>query len=172
MLTKNMANALTVSRLLLIPVVFKLILEDSPFAVLVFGIAALTDLFDGYLARRANNVTELGRLLDPLVDRLLIAGVVIALFLKHQEPPLWALAVLLTRDFILLTGMAILRQRGHDIRVTFIGKAATAILSVAIFLMVARVDFGIMLFYAGLVLYIVAGFDYLARGMNLLYSER
>ncbi|HEB12742.1 MAG TPA: CDP-alcohol phosphatidyltransferase family protein, partial [Actinobacteria bacterium] len=89
MLTKNMANALTFCRLLLIPVVFKLILQDSPLAVLVFGIAALTDLFDGYLARRTNKVTELGRLLDPFVDRLLIAGVVIALVLKYQEPPLW-----------------------------------------------------------------------------------
>ncbi len=167
-----MANALTFCRLLLIPVVFKLILQDSPLAVLVFGIAALTDLFDGYLARRTNKVTELGRLLDPFVDRLLIAGVVIALVLKYQEPPLWALAILLTRDFIILTGMAILRKRGHDMRVTYIGKAATAILSVAIFLMVARVDFAIVLFYGGLVIYIGSGFDYLARGMNLLYSER
>ncbi len=167
-----MANALTVCRLLLIPVVFKLILVNSPLAVLVFGIAALTDLFDGYLARRANKVTEFGRLLDPFVDRLLIAGVVIALFLKHQEPPLWALVILLTRDFIILTGMAILKQRGHDMNVTLIGKAATATLSVAIFLMVARVDFGIIFFYGGLILYIGSGFDYLARGMNLLYSKR
>ena len=165
-----MANALTICRLLLIPITFRLVLSGSPLALVVFAVAATTDFFDGILARRANNVTELGRLLDPLADRLFISSIALALYLKDVVPPLWALALLLARDAVILTGSAWLRWRGKDIRVSYVGKAATAVLLVSILLLVSGVDFGVWLFYAGLVLYLGSGFNYLARGKKLLES--
>ncbi len=166
----NIANALTILRLLLLPVIFQLIINGSIWAFVVFGVAALTDMLDGQMARRTNRVTEFGKLLDPFVDRLFISGVVVALFLKQAQPPLWAIVTLLSRDLIILIGSAWLKLQGHEIDVTFLGKSATATLSVAIFLMVAGLGFGIWVFYLGLVLYLGSGFDYLARGKNLVYS--
>ena len=154
--------------MLLIPVIFKLVLSGSRLAIPVFGLAALTDMFDGMLARRSNNVTEFGRLLDPFADRLFICSVAVALYLRQAEPPMWALALLIGRDIIILSGSLRLRLQGKEIRVVYLGKVATAVLLVSILLLVAGVEVGLWIFYIGLVLYLVSGFNYLARGRKLL----
>lgn len=145
-----------------------MVLDGSPLAIAVFGLAALTDLLDGMLARRANKVTEFGRILDPLADRLFISSMAVALYLKAGAPPLWALMLLVGRDAVILAGSAWLRWRGQAISVTYLGKAATAVLLVAILGLVASLPAGLWLFYAGLVLYLVSGFNYLARGKKLI----
>ena len=74
-----MANVITLFRLFLLPLIFYLIIIGSDLAVVVFALAALTDLFDGLVARSTGTVTEFGKILDPLTDRLLIISIVAAL---------------------------------------------------------------------------------------------
>src|SRR5690349_9108284 len=83
MLPLNLPNLLTLIRILLVPVVVVALLIATPngdlLAAVVFILASLTDLLDGYLARSRDNVTSLGKLLDPIADKLLITGALIAL---------------------------------------------------------------------------------------------
>lgn len=161
---------MTVCRIILVPVVFILVRSGSPWAVAVFALAALTDLIDGPLARRSNNVTEIGRILDPFADRLFIIGVVVALYLRNAVPPLWALGLLIARDVVILSGSLILRLRNRKLSVIYLGKVATAVLLVSIFLLIAGSNFGLWVFFAGLALYMASGLNYLVRGVKLLYA--
>lgn len=162
------ANALTFLRILLIPVVFKLVIDGSRWAIVFFALAALTDLLDGPLARRANNVTDLGRILDPFADRLFISSIALALYIKQLVPPIWALVLLVGRDALILGGSIWLKLHGREIAVTYLGKVATAVLLISILLLVAGIDLGAWIFYIGLALYLGTGFNYLARGKKLL----
>ena len=168
------ANLLTASRLFLIPVIIHLILTGQSVAALIaFAVAALTDLLDGAVARRLDEVTELGRILDPLTDRLLISSMVIALFLRDGlGPPLWALLVLVGRDILILAGSTWLTWKGSPVKVTMLGKTATTVLLVAILLMVAEWEVGLWLFYTGLILYLGSGFNYFARGKKVWESSQ
>ena len=174
LVTQMIANLLTASRLFLIPIIIHLILTgQSGAALIVFAFAALTDLLDGAVARRLDEVTELGRVLDPLTDRLLISGVVVALFLRDGlGPPLWALLVLVGRDILILAGSTWLTWKGSPVKVTMLGKTATTVLLVAILLMVAEWEVGLWLFYTGLILYLGSGFNYFARGKKVWESSQ
>src|SRR5436305_6018029 len=108
-------NALTVARLILIPVFVVLILEadggHSWPAAIVFGIAAVTDQVDGWLARRWRVESEFGKVADPLADRLMIDAAVILLWHAGRLP--WAaLAVILVRDALLIGGYKVVAPRG------------------------------------------------------------
>ena len=97
-------------------------------AVIVYAAAASSDFFDGYIARRTRSVSELGKLLDPLADRIFIAAVAIALVARGALP-LWLALVLVARDVIVLSAFPLLDRRGIErIPVSFIGKTATAAL--------------------------------------------
>lgn len=166
-----MANALTFFRLVLIPVIFYLIIVDSRLAVIVFIVAALTDSFDGWVARATGHVTELGKILDPLTDRLLIIFSIIALYLRDAQPPLWALALMLLRDVILISGYRVLRSRGKTVEVMVIGKVTTAILMVCFILLIMKINVAIWLFYLGFILYLVTGFSYYLQGKKRLETS-
>src|SRR3954451_1929446 len=81
-------------------------------ALMAFGVAALSDAIDGYLARRYNQHSELGRILDPLADKLLLIAGVVLLSLKNEpylaRIPLWLTATILSRDVLLLLGLIII----------------------------------------------------------------
>jgi CDP-diacylglycerol--glycerol-3-phosphate 3-phosphatidyltransferase len=134
---RHLPNVLTILRLLAIPV-FCVLLWDaddgqSIAAGIVFGLASLTDWFDGYLARRMNVSTRFGRLADPLADRLLIWSAVLILW-HHDRVPLIVVLLVLGRDLILLTGLPLAAERGYEVSVIYIGKAATFVLMTALFL--------------------------------------
>jgi CDP-diacylglycerol---glycerol-3-phosphate 3-phosphatidyltransferase len=86
----NLPNVLTLTRILLIPVFVMLFVSPTPdrslAAAVVFVIAAVTDLLDGYLARRRGQVTKLGRLLDPIADKLLVLSALIVLVQVDRSP--------------------------------------------------------------------------------------
>ncbi len=174
LLRQMIANLLTASRLVLIPIIFYLIMTgQSVAALIVFAFAALTDLLDGAVARHLDEVTELGRVLDPLTDRLLIVSMMIALYLRDGlGPPLWALLVLVGRDVLILAGSTWLTWKGRPVEVTMLGKTATAVLLVSILLMVAQWEVGLWLFYAGLALYVGSGFNYFVRGRKVWESSQ
>src|SRR5881275_3609287 len=118
-------NILTIARLILIPVYVVLILSSdgghSWPAAIVFGVAAVTDQIDGFLARRWHVESQFGKIADPLADRLMIDAAVILLAVYDRLP--WiGLAVIIARDLLLLGGSVLLAPRGIEVEVNTVGK--------------------------------------------------
>ena len=163
---QQLPNALTIARLILIPVFVLLMLSadggHSWPAGIVFGVAGITDQIDGYLARRWRVESDFGRVWDPLADRLMIDAAVILLFVADHMP--WAgLVVILGRDLLLLAGYKAIAPQGYELNVNFVGKAATWLLYAGIaFLIVTHrsSDWPYWIFWAGLALAVVAGVLY------------
>lgn len=127
----SVANVITVLRLALIPFFYWALVysgnDDLAFGL--FVLAASTDWVDGQIARRTGHVTNIGKLIDPLVDRLLIAASLIGLYVV--EPPrihMWLLVVLIARDVYLLYGAWVLERHARRLEVSFLGKATTMVL--------------------------------------------
>ncbi len=180
----TVANLLTASRLAAVPLFIYLLFAPGDgyriLAFLVFGLAALTDLLDGFIARKTGTITEFGRITDPLADRVLIISGVIALYVKAAgKIPFWAVLALVSRDMMMIAGSGFLMLSGKRIRVTMAGKLSTAITLVALcVLMVDRIGsvelekVGLAIFYAGLALAVLTGLFYLALGTKILLSKR
>jgi CDP-diacylglycerol--glycerol-3-phosphate 3-phosphatidyltransferase len=159
----QLPNALTVGRLILVPVFIVLLATAdggrSWAAALVFGVAGLTDQLDGWLARRWRVESEFGKVADPLADRLMIDAAVILLVIADRLP--WiALAVVAARDLLLLGGYRLVMPRGYELSVNALGKAATWLLYLAIgCIMVTRASthWPLWLFWSGLGLAVAAG---------------
>jgi cardiolipin synthase (CMP-forming) len=152
-------NALSLARLFMVPGVVALLLARADaLAAALFVLAAVTDFLDGRLARRAAP-TRLGRILDPLADRLMLSSVAVVLAVRGLLPA-WAVAILVGRDLLTLVGTFVV---GSKVRVNRVGKAATAVLMGAIALVVLwpGTVVGEIMFYAGFGLSIVAGLMYL-----------
>jgi CDP-diacylglycerol--glycerol-3-phosphate 3-phosphatidyltransferase len=163
---QRLPNALTIARLVLIPVFIVLMLKHGEGqnwpAGIVFGIAGITDQIDGYLARRWQVESDFGRIFDPLADRLMIDAAVILLFIQDHMP--WAgLVVILGRDLLLLFGYKTVAPDGYEIRVNILGKAATWLLYAGIAFMIVTdnsTEWPYWIFWAGLVLAVAAGLAY------------
>lgn len=130
----SVANLITIVRLLLVPFFFTVLVggegERSRLAAfLIYAIAGSTDWIDGQIARRTNTVTQFGKIIDPLVDRLLLASGVVGLYLIG-ELPLWVPVVLVLRDVYLLYGAYVLERNRVILPVTYTGKLTTAVLLV------------------------------------------
>jgi CDP-diacylglycerol--glycerol-3-phosphate 3-phosphatidyltransferase len=100
----NWPNGLTVARIIMGPIVLVCLLTGAvrP-AFWIFVVAMLTDLYDGYLARRSNNVTEFGKLMDPLADKVLVSLVLVGLLLTGRSfAPLWMVAIVVGRELLIL----------------------------------------------------------------------
>lgn len=162
----QLPNALTIVRLVLIPVFVALVIqaegEASWAAGAVFGAAGITDQVDGWLARRWRVESEFGRFADPLADRLMIDAAVILLFVYDRLP--WpALVLIVARDGILLLGTPAAVKRGYEFSVSFLGKAATWVLYASIaFILVTDpgTDWPLWLFWCGVALALAAGILY------------
>ncbi|MBN1192100.1 MAG: CDP-alcohol phosphatidyltransferase family protein [Coriobacteriia bacterium] len=128
----SVANLITILRLLLIPFFFAVLVDgDSErsrlVAFVIYAIAGSTDWIDGQIARRTHTVTQFGKVVDPLVDRLLLASGVVGLYLIDVLP-LWIPVVLVLRDLYLLYGAYVLEHYRIILPVTFAGKLTTAVL--------------------------------------------
>lgn len=137
---RTLPNMLSTLRLLLVPVFFiQIINGQDAAAVLVMAIASATDYLDGYFARKLNQVTRLGQLLDPAADRLYILAALIGLVLVGYVP-LWFAALLILRDLMLGATLPLLSSRGFGpLAVHRLGKAGTfALLYAFPLLLVAR----------------------------------
>lgn len=127
-------NAISFARIALIPVFVVLIVDrDTTFSGLImFGVVVASDWVDGAIARATGQVSELGKVLDPVADRLSIAAGLIALVARGAFP-LWAALLILVRDaLILVVGLFLLSARRTRIDVRYIGKVATFALMTAI----------------------------------------
>lgn len=124
-------NVISFIRLCLVPVFFVLLFNGFDLAAtLLFAIAAGTDWVDGQIARRTHQVSRLGQLLDPAVDRILMISGVVGLFAVGRLP-LWIILIVIARDLLLLCGGAYLLKRWHTrVAVIYPGKVATTLLFV------------------------------------------
>lgn len=124
-------NVISFIRLCLVPVFFVLLFNGFDLAAtLLFAIAAGTDWVDGQIARRTHQVSRLGQLLDPAVDRILMISGVVGLFAVGRLP-LWIILIVIARDLLLLGGGAYLLKRWHTrVAVIYPGKVATTLLFV------------------------------------------
>ena len=163
-------NVLSALRLALVPVfVWLFVTRREEAAVVLYGLGASTDWLDGYIARRTGQITELGRLLDPLADRIYIAALVVALTIRGVLP-LWLAVGIVGRDALLLALFPLVDRRATArIRVNFIGKTATALLLGGLtFLALSETSFGgevwepigFALVVVGFVLYWISGIMY------------
>jgi cardiolipin synthase len=198
MIRRNMANFFTCLRIILIPVVLWLIsimskqTTDSAhyWALGVFMFAAATDFIDGQIARRTNTISEFGKLVDPLADRLLVISVLVALMWR-EFLPLWMGLLIVSRDVLMLIGAPVIGINDKEVReklaVHWTGKAATALLFVSICLFILwnlpeayeasgffdKVNpLGFAIFCAGIVFSYVSGFIYIRRGIKLLSAAK
>jgi CDP-diacylglycerol--glycerol-3-phosphate 3-phosphatidyltransferase len=177
----NLPNWITVSRMALaIPFLILLELKGlEQYATVVFAFAALTDALDGYLARRMNLVTDLGKLLDPLVDKVLVTGAMVAL-VSRGVVPAWSVTIVLFREFV-VTGMrAMEAQRGVTIPAGWPGKVKAFLQMVALVMLMWMLDplgsgvkpgwvtqAGMWTYWASVVLAVYSGLEYMwnARGL-------
>ena len=171
-------NLISFIRILLIPVFVLLLLHHGTeeAGLLLLAAVVSTDWIDGYIARRTGAVTNLGKLLDPVADRLAIAAALITLVVRHAFP-LWAALLVLVRDgLILVVGAILLVRRGVRIDVRIIGKRATFALMCG-FPLVAWGNFGLWLHEAALpvgwILYTVGvSLYYVAAGLYAVDMTR
>lgn len=121
----NIPNTLTAIRIALLPaVVWRFRAGDSKGALIIYLIAMLTDAVDGIIARRCNQVTALGKLLDPVADKLSLLTL-LGLFVADGQIPLWVLAIILLKEAMLIVGGAVALRRGIVVYALPIGKVTT-----------------------------------------------
>jgi CDP-diacylglycerol--glycerol-3-phosphate 3-phosphatidyltransferase len=168
-------NALTIFRLLLLPLYAALILSSdgghSWPAAIVFAIAGITDQIDGYLARRWHVESNFGKIADPLADRLMIDAAVILLLNAGRLP--WLALLIPARDLVALVGTPIVMGRGYKFEVNFIGKLATWLLYASlVFIMCTHegTQWPLYIFWTGLVLALIALGAYALRARRQVFA--
>ena len=136
----NLPNVLTVMRIMLVPVLVVALLGNTPegdvLAAIVFALASLTDFIDGYLARTRDSITNFGKLMDPLADKLLIIAALISLVSLHRLPA-WIAMVIITRELAVTVLRLGATQAGVVIAASMFGKVKTCLQIAAILAVIA-----------------------------------
>ena len=163
----NVPNSITVSRIILIPVfiaVFYLPYSWAPaLATLVFGFAAITDWFDGYLARKLNQQSTLGAFIDPLADKLMVISALLLILTQYPDNNwlLFSSLIIISREIFISSlreWMASL-GKGDDVAVSFAGKAKTVAQMIALLFLIYGQDLlGLPIYIIGVGLLVWAAF--------------
>ncbi len=166
----TLANLVTLLRLALIPPILAFVIRDDRWsAFALFAVALLGDVIDGTLARARHEVTDLGKLLDPLADKLLSAGLVAA-FAAIGRLSWLAFALLGFQQLALLAGTVFLAGRGRRLGgARPLGKAAAALLALGLTLAIFALPGYWIVVYLGIALAYAAGVDYL---LSVLRRDR
>jgi len=172
-------NSLTLFRILAVPVIVILLLFPNRLftfiAAIIFSAAAITDYLDGYLARRRGLVTDLGKVMDPVADKLLVSCSFIMLASLHWIPA-WIVCIIIGRE-LAITGLRnIIAEKGEDVSASWLGKYKTGFQIAAIIPLIFHYPyFGIDLnaigyfFLIGALIFTVwSGVDYFVRFRRLL----
>jgi CDP-diacylglycerol---glycerol-3-phosphate 3-phosphatidyltransferase len=174
----NVPNVLTLLRILAVPVLVVALLDETPdgdvIAAAVFALAALTDGLDGYIARRREEVTTFGKLMDPLADKLLVIAALISLVSLNRLDA-WIAMVIIARE-VAVTGLrSLAAEQGVVIAASWLGKLKTLLQVAAIICLIAFdpspvwVD---VLLYVAVAVTVISGADYFLGLRRRIDEER
>ena len=176
----NLPNKITIFRVILIPV-FLVFLYVSAIpankwlALAVFVIASLSDMVDGKIARKYNLVTDFGKFMDPLADKLLVSSALIAL-IELERIPAWIVIVIIAREFIISGFRLVAADNGIVIAAGWWGKIKTTFQMFMVIFLIADLGgtpihyFEQFLIYASLALTIISLIDYLVKNKDIITS--
>ncbi|HEX3318916.1 MAG TPA: CDP-diacylglycerol--glycerol-3-phosphate 3-phosphatidyltransferase [Solirubrobacteraceae bacterium] len=167
MVPLNIPNVLTLLRILAVPVLVVALLDETPngdlLAAIVFALASLTDALDGYLARTRNWVTDFGKLMDPIADKLLIIGALVAL-VSLNKLPAWVAMVVIAREFAVTAMRMNAVSYGLVIPAGIFGKAKTVTQVAMVFAVILVGDtdpaWVKVLVYLSVAITVASGVDY------------
>lgn len=183
----NLPNLITSTRLILAFALFGLIAAGQNWisAALLFIFAASTDALDGYIARRNKQITVLGRILDPFVDKVIVCGTFVFL-LEHQAAPdsgvrAWMVIIIIGREMFVSSLRGILEKEGKDFSANFSGKLKMVLQCVAVSVSLLSMSplfpwswvplFRDLNLYMAVAVTLWSGAVYVARGFSLLQDE-
>jgi len=166
----NIPNRITILRILLIPIFIALFYIKIKYVeyivALVFIILALTDALDGYIARKRKEVTKLGKLIDPLADKLLISAALI--FLIGRGVPAWMAFVIIAREFA-VTGLRLTASaKNVTIPASKLGKVKTISQIIAIVAVIINFPYNWYFMLVAVILTLVSGVDYFIKARKFL----
>lgn len=179
----NLPNKLTIFRVILIPFfVFFMLAPYFPdngkyIAVAIFIIASLTDMLDGKIARKYNLVTNFGKFMDPLADKLLVCSAMICLVATGQLAS-WIVIIIISREFIISGFRLIAADNGIVIAASYWGKFKTVFQMLMIIVLILDIQnagfqvLGVILTYVALILTVVSLIDYIAKNKQVLKEQK
>ena len=177
----NLPNKLTIVRIIMIPFFVFFLLTDFVagskwIATVLFCAASITDFVDGHIARKYNLVTNFGKFMDPLADKLLVCSALICLIALDRIPA-WIVIVIISREFIISGFRLIAADNGVVIAASYWGKFKTASQMVTVILLVLNIQntvftvLGTVFIYISLVLTVVSLIDYIAKNKEVLKDQ-
>jgi CDP-diacylglycerol--glycerol-3-phosphate 3-phosphatidyltransferase len=172
----NLPNFLTLLRILAVPVIVVVLLDETPngdrFAAALFALAALTDGLDGYFARSRDSVTTFGKLMDPLADKLLIVAALVSLVSLNRLAA-WVAMVIIAREMAVTGLRAVAAERGIVLAASSLGKVKTVLQIAAVIALIAKNPSPVwidVLVYAAVAVTLISGAHYFF-GMRRLFEE-
>lgn len=165
----NIPNILTTIRIFLIPVFILIFFSNNPssliYSILIFLLAGTTDILDGYIARKYNQVTKYGVVLDPLADKLMLLTVLFCLSSKTLIPS-WIFVIVAIKEVAMIVSGIFLYKKDTIIPSNFFGKASTVLFYISIFAL------SITLNYTLLYLAVISGFIALLNYVIIYFKKR
>ena len=182
-MSMNLPNKLTILRVILIP--FFVFFMLAPFfedygnyiAVAIFIIASFTDFLDGYLARRDNLVTNFGKFMDPLADKLLVCTALICL-VETDQLPAWVVIIIIAREFIISGFRLIASDNGIVIAASYWGKFKTVSQMLMVIVLILNIDhivfsvLGTVLMWIAVALTVISLVDYIVKNKDVLKEQK
>ncbi|MGN8875410.1 CDP-diacylglycerol--glycerol-3-phosphate 3-phosphatidyltransferase [Pseudoflavonifractor sp. HCP28S3_F10] len=169
----NTANKLTMLRIVMIPVFLVILYLNFPFnrylALLIFILASVTDFIDGYIARHYNQVTDFGKFMDPLADKMLVMAAMLW-FVEAGRMPAWALLIVVVREFAVSGLRLIAVDNGRVIAAAWSGKVKTASTMVGICLMLLPVPRAVDLAVTAVIVVttVYSGVEYFVKNRDVI----
>ncbi|MDE5939321.1 MAG: CDP-diacylglycerol--glycerol-3-phosphate 3-phosphatidyltransferase [Lachnospiraceae bacterium] len=176
----NLPNKLTIFRVILIPffvvlLLFDITAYDKWIALAIFIIASLTDFLDGYIARKYNLVTNFGKFMDPLADKLLVCSAMICL-VELARIPAWVVIVIIAREFIISGFRLVASDNGVVIAASYWGKFKTTFQILMICLMIADLPplalVTQIVMWVALALTVISLVDYLVKNKSVMQDNK
>ncbi|MGP1598839.1 CDP-diacylglycerol--glycerol-3-phosphate 3-phosphatidyltransferase [Peptoanaerobacter stomatis] len=170
----NTPNKLTILRMILVPfflVSFYIEIKNSDssliISTIIFAVASITDFFDGYLARKYNLVTDFGKFMDPLADKILVAAAMICL-VGASRMPAWMAVLIISREYAISILRAIAAASGKVIAASSGGKIKTVTQIVAIIMLLLNIPFAMYVMIIAVVATFYSGVEYIYKNRHLL----
>lgn len=172
----NLPNKLTMARVIMIPVFLVVLLSgvipepmNRYIAVIIFIVASFTDYLDGHIARKYNLVTNFGKFMDPLADKLLVAAAIISM-VELGDIAAWIVIVIISREFIITGFRLIAVEANVVIAASWWGKTKTFSQMAMIIVVLSGIGgiLGQILIYASTILTIISGVDYIVKNKSVL----